>query len=258
MLFSRLAGRSTGFCGRLRQRTDNEEFAMPDEQITTYEQAIRTLEEEIVLGILHGGQRLVEDDLLARFSLKRHVIRQLFVDLERMGLVERKRNVGAQVRSFTAKQVQDLYAVRILLETECARLIPLPVGVEALAELKSIQALHDSSVRLGDLRAAFRANMRLHERIFSLVDNPFLVAAIEHHAKSCHSIRSYSLMIPEQMERARQEHWAMIDALAEGNREKLITLCATHLVPAREIYLRICNQRTQHFSTDQASSEHSI
>ena len=37
---------------------------------------IQVLEEEIVLGVLHPRERLVEDELMARFSTKRHVVRQ--------------------------------------------------------------------------------------------------------------------------------------------------------------------------------------
>src|SRR5450830_632256 len=98
-----------------------------NESSVDLEQAVRILEEEIVLGFLHPRERLVEDDLLERFGLKRHVVRQVLVELERMGLVERKRNIGALVKAYTAKEVEDLYAVRELLECQCVRLIRFPV-----------------------------------------------------------------------------------------------------------------------------------
>ncbi|MGE7965517.1 GntR family transcriptional regulator [Pseudomonas sp. NPDC089918] len=215
------------------------------EKFSAFEQAVLTLEEEIVLGFLHPGQRLVEDELLARFGLKRHVIRQVLVELERMGLVERKRNIGAVVRSYSAKEVTDLYAVRMLLEAECARLIVFPVPEQAMEQLKQIQKAHDTSVQRCDLRSAFRANMRFHRQVFSLSDNQILVDAIQHHAQRCHSIRSYSLVFPEQMERARQEHWDIIEAISVGDTERLVELCSAHLIPARDIYLRLYHQRTK-------------
>jgi DNA-binding GntR family transcriptional regulator len=55
------------------------------------------LEEQIVLGVLHPRERLVEDDLCERFNLKRHVARQVLAEVERRGLVERRKNVGALV-----------------------------------------------------------------------------------------------------------------------------------------------------------------
>lgn len=212
--------------------------------VSGLDQALQTLEEEIVLGFLHPRERLVEDDLLERFGLKRHVVRQLLVELERMGLVERKRNVGALVRSYTAKEVEDLYAVRELLECQCVRLIKFPVPKAALNDLIATQRVHDEMVQTGNLRGAFRANMRFHEQLFALSDNPVLVTAIQDHAQRAHSIRSSSLVLSEQLERARREHWEIIDALKAGDVEMLVKLCSDHLKPSRDTYVAAYHQRT--------------
>lgn len=203
----------------------------------TLEQVVQILEEEIVLGFLHPRERLVEDDLLERFALKRHVVRQVLVELERMGLVERKRNIGALVRAYSAKEVGDLYAVRELLECQCVRLIRFPVPAEALEALIATQRIHDEMIRTEDLRGAFRANMRFHQQLFGLSDNPVLVAAIHDHAQRAHSIRSSSLVVSEQLERARREHWEIIDALKHADVDRLVQLCSDHLKPSRDTYV---------------------
>src|SRR5690554_4321965 len=91
-------------------------------------QIAAALEEDIVLGVLHPRQRLVEDELMARFAAKRHVVRDALARLETAGLVERRRNVGALVRGFDEREVADLYEMRILLECEAMRRMPLPVA----------------------------------------------------------------------------------------------------------------------------------
>jgi len=211
------------------------------------EQALQILEEEIVLGFLHPRERLVEDDLLERFGLKRHVVRQVLVELERMGLVERKRNVGALVRAYTAKEVEDLYAVRELLECECVRLIPLPVAESDIQALEAIQQEHDAMVSAGNIRRAFRANMSFHRYLFALSDNRVLVQAIQDHAQRAHSVRSSSLVVPEYLERARHEHWAIIGSLRIGDRERLIALCRDHLRPSLDAYVSACRRKQVSF-----------
>lgn len=206
--------------------------------------AVRTLEEEIVLGFLHPRERLVEDELLARFNLKRHVVRQALVELEQMGLVERKRNVGALVRDYSIKEVEDLYAVRELLECQCVQLIRFPLHEPSLLALEVTQHLHDAAVKAGDLRQAFRTNMQFHRQLFALSANQVLVAAIQDHAQRAHSIRSSSLVLPEQLERARREHWQIIDALKAGDSAELVWLCSEHLKPSRDAYLDACYRRT--------------
>ena len=91
------------------------------------QQVVAALQEDIVLGRLGPGARLVEEDLADRLHTKRHVLRQAFIELERFGLVERKRNRGAAVRQLTLEDVTQIYAVRAILERAAAAQIPLPM-----------------------------------------------------------------------------------------------------------------------------------
>jgi len=199
---------------------------------------IETLEEEIVLGTLHPRERLVEDDLMARFGLKRHAVRNVLAELEQMGLVERKRNIGALVKAYTIEEVEHLYEVRELLETHCVRLIQLPVPEDRLQTLLAIQHAHDDAVERGDLRQVFRLNVRFHRELFSLAENPVLVEAISNHAQRAHSMRSSTIAMPTQLERSRQDHWALINALRGGDVDALVSLCREHLSPSKEAYIQ--------------------
>ena len=80
----------------------------------------------------------------------------------------------------------------------------------------------------------------IYARRFSKIDasdNPVLVNAIQYHAKRAHVVRFVSLTRRAALQQAREEHWAMIDALRSGERERLITLCRDHLGPSRDIYI---------------------
>ena len=199
--------------------------------------AVAALEEDIVFGRLHPRERLTEDDLMARFSMKRHVVRQVLADLELLGVVEKKRNVGAVVRAFSAREVMELYALREVLEVHAASLIPLPVPPARQAALMAVQREHDAAVADGDARRVFRSNQRFHHEFFGLLDNAVLGQAIEEYARRTHPIRFGSLTSAAYRERARQEHWALINALRDGDRAALMAVCRNHLVPSRDAYL---------------------
>lgn len=207
------------------------------------QQAIDTLEEDIVFGRLHPRERLTEDDLMARFGLKRHVVRQALAMLEQIGVVERRRNVGAVVRAFRTDEVMELYAMRELLETHAASLIPLPVPPDRLQPLIDVQALHDAAVDRGDARAVFRSNQQFHRALFALTGNAVLQQAIAEYARRTHPIRFSSVTTLAYRERARQEHRAMIEALRDGRREALVALCREHLGPSRDAYLALERER---------------
>lgn len=205
---------------------------------------VSVLEEDIVFGRLHPRERLVEDELMSRFAIKRHIAREALASMERMGLVERRKNVGAFVRSFTSRQVVELYQLRSVLETEAARLISLPVPEASLEELKATQQSHDEAVAAADPRLVFRLNLLFHQQLFALSNNEVLVQAIGEYARQTHAIRFLSLLSADYREQARVDHWQMIEALENGERERLLGLCAAHLIPSRDTYLEA--QRHRH------------
>ncbi len=199
---------------------------------------VARLEEEIVLGQARPGQRLIEDELILRLGAKRHVVRQVLVELERIGLIDRIPNRGAVVKSWSRAEVEHLYAVRALVETEAARTMPLPGAPGLVAALTQVQAEHDAAVSEGDSIRAFHANQAFHRALFGASGNPVLAATIEDLARQAHGVRFHSLSDPRGLERARREHWRIIKAIEAGDRKTLVGLCAAHLPPSQTAYLK--------------------
>ena len=207
------------------------------------EKVIAGLQEDIVLGRLPPGVRLVEEELAERFDTKRHVVREAFGELERAGLIERKRNRGASVRSLTPEDVNQIYAVREILERAAAAQIPLPLDRRSLAAIEAAQATHDGAVAAGDAKAVFRANFAFHDTLFLACGNPHLAAAIENFRRKTHVVWSYAIIKPEYFRNAQREHRAMIKAIRDGDRKRLVELCAHHLDISRSAYLQTYRMR---------------
>ncbi len=215
--------------------------SLPDagrETPSQLDRVVAALEEDIVLGKLHPRERLIEEELCDRFGVTRHVLRLVFAELSRMGIVERIPNRGALVRAFSSRDVEQLYSLRELLETAAAAQIAFPVSAADLEELAAIQALHDDAVARDDLVRLFRSNQRFHHKLFSLCGNQFLEEAIETCAQRAHGIRFHVLISPEQRRKSRDEHHLMIEALARRDGPALIELCRNHLPASKNAYLR--------------------
>ncbi len=221
----------------LEDRSGDTHQADGETQELTAEQIVDILEEDIVFGYLHPRERLIEDDLRARFKATRHAVRQALADLEHMGLVERRKNIGALVKSYTKKEVMNLYAVREILETSGAQQIIMPVLQEGLDILIDIQRRHDEAIDTQNMRAAFRANIAFHQALFRLTDNPMLSSVIEDFARRAHVIRFLSMAVPHYLEKARSDHWKIIRALQSQDREALVNVCRDHILPSRDAYL---------------------
>jgi DNA-binding GntR family transcriptional regulator len=201
------------------------------------------LEEEIALGFLGPRERLVEEELVDRFKVKRHVIRQALAELDAMGIVVRQPNRGAAVKDFSAVEVEQLWLVRTMVEGYAAKLIPLPAPAMLISELRSINARHAAAADRGDLRKVFRENLRFHKTLFSACGNTVLMNVIEELAFKAHAVRSYSILDPQLLASSRKEHASIIELLQKAERKALVDLLKAHIQPAKDAYLRLTSHK---------------
>lgn len=127
--------------------------------------------------------------------------------------------------------------LREILETSCVKLIRLPVPSAHLAPLVAIQKQHAAAVEAHDPRAVFRANLTFHAGLYALSGNNTLTEAIAEYARRTYPVRLSTLVSPEYLHRACNDHQQIIDALRVGNQKTLVNLCADHLRPSRDTYL---------------------
>ena len=208
---------------------------------------VTALQEDIVLGRLAPGARLVEEQLAERFGTKRHVLREAFIELERFGLIERKPNRGASVRQLTIEDVNQIYAVREILERAAAAQIVF--DRKHYQTIEAAQKRHDAAVEAGDAKAVFRTNFEFHDALFAACGNPYLAAAIDDFRRKTQVVWSYAIVKAEYFRNAQREHRAMLKALRETDRKRLIDLCVAHLDISRQAYLE--THRLRYFAAKQ-------
>lgn len=202
----------------------------------------RRIEEEIALGVLRPRERLIEDDLIRRFKVKRHIARQVLGQLESAGVVTRERNKGAAVRDFSPREVEQIYEMRELLLGRAAELIPSPAPASLLDALKEIHALHKAAAASGDIRTVFRENLRFHAVLEAACGNPLLSEALQQFGYRAHAMRSFTILSPDLLATAIAEHGQMIEALEKGDRASLRRVMIDHIQPAKRAYLKFAAQ----------------
>jgi DNA-binding GntR family transcriptional regulator len=201
------------------------------------EDVVAAVAEDIAFGRLGPRARLTEDDMMARFEVKRHVAREVLARLDQIGVVARVPNRGAAVRSFTAQEVEQIYFMRTALQSVAAGLIPLPADRALIERLRRIHAAHGAELQRNELRAAYRLNNEFHDALYGACGNPFLVESVRRFADMASVIRAPRIADPALLAQAREEHAAMIDALERGDRERLVSLCVEHINPGKQAYL---------------------
>ncbi|WDR03887.1 GntR family transcriptional regulator [Devosia algicola] len=189
---------------------------------------VTTLYEDIVLGIFPAGNKLAEERLAERFSVKRHTIREAFLHLEELGFIDRVPNRGVLVREMTPTEVREIYDVRAVLESHAASVTKLPVDPDITDRMAAIQERHSKAIEDGDYRAVLHLNTEFHRTQFSACANTTLVAAIEDFAIRVHAITAMKYGDRSVMERVTEHHWEIIEAMKGTDNAKLIDTVLRH------------------------------
>jgi DNA-binding GntR family transcriptional regulator len=199
---------------------------------------VRDLGEDIVFGLFHPKERLTEEDLIARFGLKRHVVREALTQLDSMGLVVRVPNRGAYVRELTPKEVIEIYEVREILEVAAALRTPIPAPKKVIEVLKKVQNQHSEAIANHDLRSVFRLNIQFHREQFLACQNAKLAQSIMEYAQQAHLIRAIKYAEPGHLQKVERDHRRIIKAMEGKNRDALVEVVRNHLPDSRDAYLR--------------------
>ena len=196
------------------------------------------IKQQIIFGRLRPRERLIDDELSERYKASRHLVRSAFAELERMGLVTRRPNKGAIVRDFSVEEVEQMYEMRAILQAEAARRIPLPASKALMEKLEEIHHRHGEAIDNQELQLTCKINNEFHHTIFAASGNRYLAQMIERVWTETLGIRCYAIGDPRLVARSHDEHGEILDAMREGDREKLVRLVVDHIWQALEAYKR--------------------
>lgn len=203
------------------------------------ERVVEQIKREIVFGRLRPRERLVETELGAKFGASRHQVRAAFAELERMKLVVRRRNKGVVVADFSVHDIEEFFEIGALLQAEAAKRVPLPLDQQTLRRLEKIYRDYCAAIDRLDLEEVGAKTFDFHSLISEASNNKCLAELIWQIWTVTLPVRCYAVAIPDLLERARQEHAQILDALRSGNRRELVRLYVDHNWPALEAYMRM-------------------
>ncbi len=199
------------------------------------------IKQEIIFGRLRPRERLVEDELCMTFGASRHQIRAAFVELEDnwTGYTPAEQGGSTPVRDCSAEEIEQSFEVCALLQAEAANRIPLPLRAETLRTLEGMYKTYCEAINRVDLEQVVSNTVQFHRVLFDASNNKCLAEIIAQIWARTLAVRCYAIAIPELLERARQEHAKILDALRSGNRRELLRLCVDHSKPALDAYKRL-------------------
>lgn len=135
----------------------------------------RTLLKRIAEGVYRPGERLKEMKLAQEFEVSQAPVREVFRELEALGVVVSRRYRGTHVREMSNQENRDVFQLRGYLEEIAAQLIPVAKLNHAIPAIEALQASMRTAAETGDMDGFARANTQFHRSIVSIASNQTLL-----------------------------------------------------------------------------------
>ena len=190
------------------------------------------LRERIVTGRLAQGARLPEARLSRELDVSRVPLREALPRLEAEGFVTTEAGRGAAVRTWTARDVEDLFDVRLALEVAAAAHAARRVaaGASAAALVAAVAASEEALGAADDLAIA-RASVAVHDAVVALGGNAIMVSMMR--AVSGRVLWLFLLTARRDQHLACAEHHDLAAAIGAGRPEVAAALMGAHVESGR-------------------------
>ncbi len=195
---------------------------------SNHEQVAGELRQLILSGLLGPGQPVNQDEIAERLGVSRMPVREALRTLAVEGLVQFHPNRGAVVTELSRRDMEELYALRIMLEGPAARRSAENMTSE---HLTGLQGLIKEMERLRDGPRAEWAEVhyRFHLSLYESAGMPRLGRLI---AGLRNLVEPYSriyIRLPERMRQAEREHRDLVAACRKRDGERAEKVLVEHL-----------------------------
>jgi DNA-binding GntR family transcriptional regulator len=204
------------------------------------EKAYAVIRDGIMGGAYPGGAHLKAEDLAVTIGVSRTPVREALRRLHSEGLVDFVANRGAYVLNWEQSDVDEVFGLRMVLESYAAELAAERHTPEQLAELSNLAermtlAARERPQRYLDLIAEW--NTRFHKIIHNASGNKRLSLTLTNVIEIPLMLRTFNRYSDEDLERSMAHHRELVSALQARDRRWASSVMRSHIVAAHHVFL---------------------
>ncbi len=187
------------------------------------------IRQDILDGAYASGEQLRQDMLATSFGVSRIPVREALFQLEAEGFVQIEPHKGAVVTSLSPAEVEDVFALRVMLEPRLLLASITRLTESDLAGLDTIQAEFDMALNDNDTGQWGVLNARLHLAMYARAGLPRTHAIVAGLLQTSERYTRIQLATKAALLRAQSEHAELIALCRSGDSETACSLLTRHI-----------------------------
>lgn len=191
------------------------------------------IRQDILNGAHASGAQLRQDMLAATFGVSRIPVREALIQLESEGFVQIEPHKGAIVTGLSPAEIEDVFALRAMLEPRLLRASIPKLTAGDLAELDAIQAAFSGAISAHDTSRWGALNARLHLAMYARAGLPRTLSIVAGLLQTSERYTRIQLASKIAWQRAQSEHAELIGYCRDGDCEAACSLLAGHIETVR-------------------------
>ena len=183
------------------------------------DQVYQSIKSDILSGRYHLGERLLVDELATEYQVSKTPAREALSTLQNEGLITIISRVGYFVAHMTVKEAQDLFDLRLILETASAEMAARKATEQDLSYLENVSCTYV----LGDVNSHLqylKDNREFHYRLALATGNNSLAEAVGSVLDQMHSLLFLEARLFDRAEQFQDEHHQLVQALRNRDSEE--------------------------------------
>lgn len=187
------------------------------------------LRSEIIATTLMPGQALSEKEIAARFGVSRQPVREAFIKLAEVGLLQIMPSRGSFVSKISIRQVLSARFVREAVECALVQVAARLASPEQCAVLRVLIDAQRTAVAQGDHLLFNQLDEQFHRQIAMMADCEYASKVIEHARAGTDRVRRLAIPEPIAREHLLDQHAAISDRIEARDAEGAVDAMRVHL-----------------------------
>ena len=202
------------------------------------EQVRKAIVSEIAAGKLRPGERIIQEQIAQVLGVSRQPVQQALLLLKNQGVLRDAAGRGLVVTSLDPEQVRHMYDIRAVIEGLAFRKAA-ENNPERAKKLGPALILNGrKSVKSGSVAQMIAADIKFHDFIYSLSDNPLISPSMQLQWTNTQRVMGEVLMRDETPRDIWDQHDALLQAVMAGNASTAETMARQHITQAADFMIQ--------------------